>query len=148
MDTSLRMKIRSIPVFVSRLTGITNVLVAAAPCVAEVTREAVRFVGALPVVDHNAAFDRKLWQAEWQRLSLDTATPFACTMLLARRRYPSIRATSSAPWWRRGSCPDPAAPTARWWTPRWRGDWSERSGCEGSKISSRRSRPGSSGSQA
>jgi DNA polymerase-3 subunit epsilon len=56
--------------------------------VVEVMREAARFVGALPVVAHNASFDRKFWVAELQRLALDANSPFACTMLLARRLYP------------------------------------------------------------
>ena len=79
---------RRIPAFVTEFTGITNAMVAAAPTVAEVMREAARFVGALPVVAHNASFDRKFWVAELQRLALDANTPFACTMLLARRLYP------------------------------------------------------------
>lgn len=79
---------RAIPAFVTQLTGISNDMVKRAPPVAEVMREAARFVGSLPVVAHNAAFDRKFWVAELQRLSLDAHTPFACTMLLARRLYP------------------------------------------------------------
>ncbi len=79
---------RRIPAFVTELTGITNAMVAAAPSVDEVMREAARFVGALPVVAHNASFDRKFWVAELQRLTLDADSPFACTMLLSRRLYP------------------------------------------------------------
>ena len=79
---------RPIPAFVTQLTGISNDMVARAPSVAEVMREAARFVGALPVVAHNASFDRKFWVAELQRLSLTSDSPFACTMLLARRLYP------------------------------------------------------------
>ena len=79
---------RRIPAFVTELTGITNAMVAAAPAVAEVMHEAARFVGALPVVAHNASFDRRFWVAELQRLALEANTPFACTMLLARRLYP------------------------------------------------------------
>ena len=79
---------RRIPAFVTQLTGISNDMVAGAPAVAQVMREAARFVGRLPVVAHNAAFDRKFWVAELQRLSLDAQAPFACTMLLARRLYP------------------------------------------------------------
>ncbi|WP_028998619.1 3'-5' exonuclease [Azohydromonas australica] len=79
---------RRIPSFVTQLTGITNDMVASAPAVAEVMREAARFVGRLPVVAHNASFDRKFWVAELKRLALDADSPFACTMLLARRLYP------------------------------------------------------------
>jgi DNA polymerase III, alpha subunit (gram-positive type) len=79
---------RRIPAFITDLTGITNAMVAAAPAVAEVMREAARFVSTLPVVAHNTSFDRKFWVAELRRLALDANTPFACTMLLARRLYP------------------------------------------------------------
>lgn len=79
---------RRIPAFVTQLTGITDAMVCGAPAVASVMGEAARFVGALPVVAHNASFDRKFWVAELQRLALDASAPFACTMLLARRLYP------------------------------------------------------------
>jgi DNA polymerase-3 subunit epsilon len=79
---------RRIPAFVIQLTGITNEMVAAAPAVEHVMHEAACFVAALPVVAHNASFDRKFWAAELRRLALDAGAPFACTMLLARRLYP------------------------------------------------------------
>src|SRR2546430_12293564 len=53
-----------IPPFITRLTGITNAMVAAAPPAEEVMRDAARFVGSAPMVAHNAAFDSKLWQSE------------------------------------------------------------------------------------
>ena len=77
-----------IPAFITQLTGITNAMVQAAPPVAQVMRDAARFVGNCPMVAHNASFDRKYWQAELQRLGLPAQQPFACTVLLARRLYP------------------------------------------------------------
>ncbi len=77
-----------IPGFITQLTGITNDMVRAAPSVDRVMTEAARFVGDRPMVAHNAAFDRKFWQAELQRMSLQAAQPFACTVLLSRRLYP------------------------------------------------------------
>ena len=77
-----------IPAFITQLTGITNAMVQAAPPVAQVMRDAARFVGNCPMVAHNASFDRKYWQAELQRLDLSAQHPFACTVLLARRLYP------------------------------------------------------------
>lgn len=81
-----------IPPFIESFTGITNAMVAAAPPAAHVMAEAARFVGRAPLVAHNAAFDRRFWQAELARLG-DAAppaadAPFACTLLLARRLYP------------------------------------------------------------
>jgi DNA polymerase-3 subunit epsilon len=50
--------------------------------------EAARFVGDAPMVAHNAAFDRRFWQAELQRLGAAADQPYACTLLLSRRLYP------------------------------------------------------------
>ncbi|MBS3997805.1 MAG: 3'-5' exonuclease [Hydrogenophaga sp.] len=77
-----------IPSFITQLTGITNAMVAGAPAADAVMREAARFVGDVPLVAHNAAFDRKFWQAELTRAGVEAAHPFACTVLLSRRLYP------------------------------------------------------------
>ena len=74
--------------FITQLTGITNEMVQAAPPAAQVMREAARFVAGRPMVAHNAAFDKKFWQAELARCGEDGAHPFACTLLLSRRLYP------------------------------------------------------------
>ena len=74
--------------FITQLTGITNAMVAAAPDAAGVMTEASRFVGSAPLVAHNAAFDRKFWQAELARAGLAAPQPFICTLLLSRRLYP------------------------------------------------------------
>ena len=77
-----------IPPFITQLTGITNAMVAAAPDAASVMHDAARFVGDAPMVAHNAAFDRKFWQAELTRAGEDAPQPFICTLLLSRRLYP------------------------------------------------------------
>lgn len=74
--------------FAAELTGITNAMIAKAPPADRVMREAARFVGGLPMVAHNAAFDSGLWRAELGRLGLDAPNVFACTMLLSRRVFP------------------------------------------------------------
>ncbi|MDB5779355.1 MAG: DNA-directed polymerase [Polaromonas sp.] len=77
-----------IPSFITQLTGITNAMVAGAPEAAQVMREASRFVGDAPLVAHNAAFDRRFWQAELALGGLAAPQPFICTLLLSRRLYP------------------------------------------------------------
>ncbi len=77
-----------IPSFITQLTGITNAMVAAAPPAAQVMAEAGRFVGDVPMVAHNASFDRRFWVEELARAGLDAPQPFACTVLLSRRLYP------------------------------------------------------------
>ncbi len=83
MNTGVR-----IPPFITQLTGITNAMIATAPEAETVMAEASRFVGDAPMVAHNAAFDRKFWQAELARAGLAAPQPFACTVLLSRRLYP------------------------------------------------------------
>lgn len=77
-----------IPAFITQLTGITNAMVASAPPAEAVMVEAARFVGDVPMVAHNASFDRRYWQAELARCGVLAAQPFACTVLLSRRLYP------------------------------------------------------------
>jgi DNA polymerase-3 subunit epsilon len=80
-----------VPSFITQLTGISNAMVQAAPPAAQVMAEAARFVAGVPLVAHNAAFDRKFWQAELALAGLDAAHPFACTVLLSRRLFPQAR---------------------------------------------------------
>jgi DNA polymerase III subunit epsilon len=79
-----------IPPFITQLTGITNAMVAAAPPAEQVMREVAAFTRGVPLVAHNAAFDRGFWAAEmaWAELPPDPAHEFACTVLLSRRLYP------------------------------------------------------------
>jgi DNA polymerase-3 subunit epsilon len=77
-----------IPSFITQLTGITNAMVASAPSSDTVMREAARFVGGLPMVAHNASFDRRFWSAELAQAGEAAPHAFACTVLLSRRLYP------------------------------------------------------------
>jgi DNA polymerase III subunit epsilon len=77
-----------IPAFITQLTGISNSMVAAAPDATAVMAQACRFVGDVPLVAHNAAFDRKFWVGELARQGLSAQQPFACTLLVSRRLYP------------------------------------------------------------
>ncbi len=74
--------------FITQFTGITNDMVARAPPAAQVMGDARRFVGSAPMVAHNAAFDRKFWQAEMQQADQPADHAFACTLLVSRRLYP------------------------------------------------------------
>ncbi len=77
-----------VPPFIEALTGISNEMVRAAPPAARVMGEVADFVGTHPLVAHNAAFDRRFWDAELARLGARRRQEFACTLLLARRLYP------------------------------------------------------------
>ncbi|MES2361432.1 MAG: 3'-5' exonuclease [Pseudomonadota bacterium] len=77
-----------IPAFIEALTGISNAMLATAPPAEKVMSDASRFVGNVPMVAHNASFDRRFWDAELARVGETATQPFACTMLVARRLYP------------------------------------------------------------
>ena len=79
-----------VPPFIEQLTGISNAMLASAPPAHAVMQEAMRFTRGLPMVAHNAAFDRGFWRAEAALAGCepDPAHDFACTLLLARRVYP------------------------------------------------------------
>lgn len=79
---------RRIPSDVVALTGITNDMIASAPPVSKVMKEAAAFVGSHPVVARNAGFDKRFWEAELGLLGMAAEHSFACTMLVSRRIYP------------------------------------------------------------
>lgn len=78
-----------VPPFIERLTGISNAMLDAAPGAREVMAEVHERTQGCPMVAHNAGFDRGFWQTEMRRAGVDaSATPFICTVKLARRIYP------------------------------------------------------------
>lgn len=77
-----------IPPFIESLTGISNAMIREAPPAAQVMCEVAEFVGSYPLVAHNAAFDRKFWDAELALAQRSSARPFVCSMLLSRRILP------------------------------------------------------------
>lgn len=92
-----------VPPFITQLTGISNAMLRDAPPAARVMAEVSDFCAGLPLVAHNAAFDRGFWAAErgLAGLAPDPAHEFACTVLLARRLYPeapSHRLSGLAQW--------------------------------------------------
>ena len=74
--------------FIEELTGISNEMLEDAPSAERVMREVADFVGDAPLAAHNAAFDRKFWDAELARVDRVRIGEFACTLLLSRRLYP------------------------------------------------------------
>lgn len=78
----------AIPAEIQALTGITQAMVSKAPAVSTVMQQAVDFAGEYPLVAHNAAFDRKFWDVEVDRLRRPRVQPFVCSLLLSRRLFP------------------------------------------------------------
>lgn len=75
--------------FIQDYTGITNAMLSAAPRCDRVMRELKSFIGAMPLVAHNSAFDKRFLEAEWNRIGVACGNAFACSMLTARRVYPT-----------------------------------------------------------
>jgi DNA polymerase-3 subunit epsilon len=78
----------AIPAEIQALTGITQAMVSTAPAVSTVMQQAADFAGRYPLVAHNAAFDRKFWDVEVNRLRRPRVQPFVCSLLLSRRLFP------------------------------------------------------------
>lgn len=77
-----------IPYDIQTLTGITNDMVRKAPSVGDIMKQATKFVGSHSLVAHNAAFDKKFWEAELQKIRLHRLQEFTCSLLLSRRIFP------------------------------------------------------------
>lgn len=77
-----------IPRYIQALTGITNEMIQGAPPATEVMREVSDFVEDFPLIAHNAAFDKRFWDAELARVPRVNQHRFACSMLIARRVLP------------------------------------------------------------
>lgn len=74
--------------FIESYTGITNQMVAGAPDTNEVMMEFAGFIGETPLVAHNASFDRRFLNAEFDRIGQKRRDNFGCSMLISRRIYP------------------------------------------------------------
>jgi DNA polymerase III subunit epsilon len=79
-----------LPSFITSLTGITDQMLRGLPRPEEVMPSLQKFVRGLPIVAHNASFDRAFLQAELARAGLRAESEFLCTMRLARRLAPGL----------------------------------------------------------
>jgi DNA polymerase-3 subunit epsilon len=79
-----------LPSFITSLTGITDEMLCGQPRPEQVMPRLHQFVRGLPIVAHNAAFDRGFLRAELARAGLKLENEFLCTMRLARRLVPGL----------------------------------------------------------
>jgi DNA polymerase-3 subunit epsilon len=80
-----------LPPFITSLTGITDAMLHGQPRPEQVMPRLQQFVRGLPIVAHNAAFDRGFLHAELMRAGLRAESEFLCTMRLARRLAPGLQ---------------------------------------------------------
>lgn len=74
--------------FIENYTGITNQMVQEAPSASEVMQEFAGFIDDTPLVAHNASFDRRFLNSEFDRIGQKRKENFGCSMLISRRVYP------------------------------------------------------------
>ncbi len=85
---------RHIPSFISRLTGISNAMVAEAPKFADIASELNTFLHGAVFVAHNAKFDYGFIRAELARCDITLDMPQLCTVVNMRRYYPGLASYS------------------------------------------------------
>ena len=86
--------LRSIPVSITALTGITNEMVRDAPVFAEIADGLMEFMGDGIFVAHNVNFDYGFISQEYTRLDRRFRFPKFCTCAGMRRHYPGHRSYS------------------------------------------------------
>jgi DNA polymerase-3 subunit epsilon len=79
-----------LPDFITSLTGITDAMLRGQPRPEDVMPRLQAFMRGLPIVAHNAAFDRGFLHAELARAGLQPENEFLCTLRLARRLLPGL----------------------------------------------------------
>lgn len=87
---------RPIPGGITRLTGISQEMVADAPYFSDVADDFEEFVGDSIFVAHNVAFDYRFIAAEFARIGRTFRRPRLCTCATMRRLYPGHRSYSLA----------------------------------------------------
>lgn len=79
---------RSIPSFISRMTGITDEMVARAPRFFEIAKDLVELTQDTVFVAHNASFDYNFIRNEFKTLGYDFNRNHVCTVKLSRKLLP------------------------------------------------------------
>ena len=79
-----------IPLQVQMLNGITDALVADAPCFSQLLPGFLAFLGEDPLIAHNASFDCSFLYREAARLGVEIPNPVVDTVKLARRVWPGL----------------------------------------------------------
>ncbi len=85
---------RSIPPMISRMTGITDQMVASAPKFYHIAREIVELTQKKIFVAHNASFDYYFLKNEFHLLGYDFQLPRICTVRFSRKVFPGLQSYS------------------------------------------------------
>jgi DNA polymerase III subunit epsilon len=85
---------RSIPIFITQITGISDAMVARAPKFYEVAKKIVDITEGAVFVAHNVRFDYGFVQEEFRRLGFTYTRQQLCTVKLSRQAFPGLRSYS------------------------------------------------------
>jgi DNA polymerase III epsilon subunit family exonuclease len=79
-----------VPYFITRLTGITNTMLARGERIESVFPRFCEFVGDLPLVAYNASFDMSFLRAEATRQNIKLQNKPVCALAVTRARVPGL----------------------------------------------------------
>ena len=82
---------KTIPPFISRLTGITNDMVESAPKFYEIAKKVVELTEGKTLVAHNAHFDYGFMREDFRNLGYHFHRNILCTVKLSRKLIPGHR---------------------------------------------------------
>jgi DNA polymerase III subunit epsilon len=82
---------RSIPYFITQVTGISDAMVADAPKFYEIAKNIVTLTEGAIFVAHNVRFDYGFIQEEFRRLGFTYMRKQLCTVRLSRQAFPGLR---------------------------------------------------------
>ena len=82
---------RSIPSFITGITGITNAMVADAPKFSDIAEKFYDFLEGSIFVAHNVNFDYKFIQSEFAKAGIDFVRPLLCTCAGMRKTHPGLK---------------------------------------------------------
>jgi DNA polymerase III subunit epsilon len=85
---------RSVPSFITQLTGINNEMVQHAPKFYEIAREVIEITENAVFVAHNVRFDYGFIQEEFRRLGYTFSRKQLCTVRMSRKAFPGLRSYS------------------------------------------------------
>ena len=80
----------SIPPFITKLTGISQQLVADAPKFHEIAKTIVEMTEGRSLVAHNVSFDYRILREEFNRLGYEFKSDTLCTARLSRQYFPEL----------------------------------------------------------
>lgn len=80
----------SIPPFITKLTGISQSMVADAPAFHEIAKKIVLMTEGRSLVAHNVSFDYRILREEFDRLGYEFKSDTLCTARLAKHYFPEI----------------------------------------------------------